>query len=335
MDNYNIPAILSIIIPVYNEEDNLLDLYREVKKTLDKAGISFELIFVNDGSKDRSLEIIKQLSMNDPRVRFASFSRNFGHEAASSCGFRMARGKAAVLMDADMQDPPEIILKMFLKWQQGFEIVYARRLSREGESFFKKFTSRVFYRFINLLSDTKIPVDVGDFRLVDRKVIDAFNHLTERSRFVRGLFSWVGYNQTVIEYERLPRKGGTTKYNWLKLLLLSMDAIFGFSLVPLRLCILFGISTIAFSFINASIIVFQRLFLDLEIPGYALLTAGTFLLGGVQLTFLGVLGEYIGKIFKEVQGRPLYIVKERSDNGFYNVSELVISQDNKVGAEIL
>lgn len=313
MDNYNNP-MLSVIIPVYNEEDNLPDLYQEVKKTLDKACISFELIFVNDGSEDRSLEIIKQLSMNDSRVRFACFSRNFGHEAASSCGFRMAWGKAAVLMDADMQDPPEIIPKMFSKWQQGFEIVYARRLSRDGECFFKKFTSRVFYRFINLLSDTKIPVDVGDFRLVDRKVVDAFNQLTERSRFVRGLFSWVGYNQTFIEYERLPRKGGKTKYNWLKLLLLSMDAIFGFSLVPLRLCIICGISAIAFSFITASKIVFERLFLDLEIPGYALLTAGMFFLGGVQLSFLGVLGEYIGKIFKEVQGRPLYIVKESSDN---------------------
>ncbi len=313
-NNYNNPLMLSVIIPVYNEEDNLPDLYREVKKTLDKARISFELIFVNDGSKDRSLEIIKQVSMNDPCVRFASFSRNFGHEAASSCGFRMAWGKAAVLMDADMQDPPEIIPKMFSKWQQGFEIVYARRLSREGESFFKKFTSRAFYKFINILSDTKIPVDVGDFRLVDRKVIDAFNQLTERSRFVRGLFSWVGYNQTVIEYERPPRKGGTTKYNWLKLLLLSMDAIFGFSLVPLRLCILFGISTIAFSFIIALIIVFQRLFLELEIPGYALLATGMFFLGGTQLIFLGVIGEYTGKIFKEVQGRPLYIIKESSDN---------------------
>jgi len=335
MDNYNNPLMLSIIIPVYNEEDNLLYLYQEIQKTLDKAKISFELIFVNDGSKDRSLEIIKQLSMCDARVRFASFSRNFGHEAASSCGFRMARGKAAVLIDADMQDPPEMIPKMFSKWQQGYEVVYAHRLSRDGESFFKKFSSRIFYRFINLLSDTKIPVDVGDFRLVDRKVVDAFNQLTERSRFVRGLFSWVGYNQTFIEYERLPRKGGEPKYNWLKLLLLSIDAIFGFSLVPLRLCIICGISAIVFSFITACKIIFERLFLDLEIPGYALLTAGMFFLGGVQLSFLGVLGEYIGKIFKEVQGRPLYIVKERSDNGFYNVSELVISQDSKVGAEIL
>ena len=166
---------------------------------------------------------------------------------------------------------------------------------------------------MNILCETNIPVDVGDFRLVDRKVVNAFNRLTEHSRFVRGLFSWVGYNQTIIEYQRHARKSGKTKYNWLRLILLSLDALFGFSLVPLRLCMLFGIATIVFSFIVAASIVIQRLFLDLAIPGYALLTTGMFMLGGVQLTFLGVLGEYIGKIFREVQGRPLYIVKESSD----------------------
>jgi polyisoprenyl-phosphate glycosyltransferase len=305
--------MLSVVVPVYNEEDNLQALYQQLKAILDKEKIIFELIFVDDGSDDRSLEIIKDLSRDDARVRYASFSRNFGHEAASTCGFRMVRGKAAVLIDADLQDPPEIILKMFSKWQEGYEVVYARRSSREGESFFKKFTSRLFYRVINLFSDTKIPVDVGDFRLVDRKAVDAFNCLTERSRFVRGLFSWVGYKQTVVEYERLARRGGVTKYNWLKLLLLSMDAIFGFSLVPLRLCTLFGLATIIFSFFIACIIILQRLFLGLEIRGYALLTTGIFFLGGVQLSFLGVIGEYIGKIFREVQARPLYVVKENSD----------------------
>jgi len=314
MDSYNDPLMLSVVVPVYNEEDNLPSLYRELKTTLDKERISFELIFVDDGSHDRSLEIIKQLSQNDPRVRYASFSRNFGHEAASSCGFRMVRGRVAVLIDADLQDPPEIVTRMFSKWQEGYEVVYARRLSREGETSFKKFTSRLFYRVINLFSEVKIPFDVGDFRLVDRKVVDVFNHLTERNRFVRGLFSWLGYKQTVVEYERLPRRGGTTKYNWLKLLLLSMDAIFGFSLVPLRLCILFGLGAIIFSFVIACIIVFQRLFLGLDIQGYALLTTGMFFLGGVQLTFLGVIGEYVGKIFREVQARPLYIVKEDSDS---------------------
>ncbi len=312
-DSHPTSPMLSVVVPVYNEEDNLQALYQQLKAILDKEKITLELIFVDDGSDDRSLEIIKQLSQSDPRVRYASFSRNFGHEAASTCGFRMVRGKAAVLIDADLQDPPEIILKMLSKWQEGYEVVYARRSSREGETSFKKFTSRLFYRVINLFSETKIPVDVGDFRLVDRKAVDVFNYLTERSRFVRGLFSWVGYKQTVVEYERLPRKGGVTKYNWLKLLLLSIDAIFGFSLVPLRLCSLFGMGTIILSFVIACIIVFQRLFLGLEIQGYALLTAGMFFLGGVQLTFLGVIGEYVGKIFREVQARPLYVVEEDSD----------------------
>lgn len=312
-NNDNLPEI-SVVIPVYNEEDSIQPLYRELCNSLGNAEISFELIFVNDGSEDHSLEIIKQLSRDDPRVRYASFSRNFGHEAASSCGFQMAKGKAAVLIDADLQDPPELILEMYSKWKQGYEVVYARRLFRKGESFFKKITSHLFYRIMNRFSNIKIPVDVGDFRLVDRKVIDAFNRLTEHNRFVRGLFTWVGYKQTAVEYERLSRRGGRTKYNWISLLLLSMDAFLGFSIAPLRLCILSGIGVIIFSFIMAGIIVFQRLFLDLEIPGYALLTTGMFFLGGVQLIFLGMIGEYIGKIYTEVQARPLFVVRESSDN---------------------
>jgi dolichol-phosphate mannosyltransferase len=305
--------VLSIVIPVYNEAENIPDLYEALKKTLDDAKIPFEIIMVDDGSRDNSLEIIRKLTGSDSRVRYASFSRNFGHEAASSCGFRMTRGEAAVLMDADMQDPVDLIPEMFSKWQEGYEVVHARRSTRDGESFFKKSTSYAFYRIINLFSDIKLPVDVGDFRLVDRKVVEAFNRFTERSRFVRGLFSWVGYRQTIIEYQRLPRRRGKTNYNWLRLLLLSMDALFGFSLVPLRLCMLFGIVTVILSFVVTCIIVFQKLFLNLEIQGYALLTSGMFLLGGVQLTFLGVLGEYIGKIFREVQNRPLYIIKENSN----------------------
>ena len=304
---------LSIVIPIYNEAENIPDLYEALKKTLDDQQISFEIIMVDDGSRDNSLAIMRKLSESDFRVKYASFSRNFGHEAASSCGFRMAQGKTAVLMDADMQDPVDLIPKMFSKWQEGYEVVHARRSTRDGESFIKKSTSYAFYRLINIFSDIKLPVDVGDFRLVDRKVVEAFNRFTERSRFVRGLFSWVGYKQTILEYQRLPRRRGKTKYNWTRLLLLSMDALFGFSLVPLRLCMLIGIITVIFSFIITCVIIFQKLFLDLEIQGYALLTSGMFLLGGVQLTFLGVLGEYIGKIFREVQGRPLYIVAESSD----------------------
>jgi len=304
---------ISIIVPLYNEQDNINPLYALICEVMDNAGISFELIFVDDGSTDNSPSIIKGLSKKDSRIRFASFSRNFGHEAASSCGFRMVAGKTAVLIDADMQDPPSLIPEMYKKWKEGYEVVYAKRLSRQGETFLKKFTSHLFYKIMNRFSKIKIPIDVGDFRLVDRTVIDAFNRLTERNRFVRGLFTWVGYKQTAIAYNRLPRSKGKTKYNWVRLLLLSMDAFFSFSLVPLRLCIIFGIGTIIFSFMTVGSIVIQRLFLGLEIPGYALLTAGMFLLGGIQLTFLGIIGEYIGKIYTEVQNRPLYIIKESSE----------------------
>ena len=303
---------LSVVVPIYNEEANIEQLYRRLAATLGEAGISFELILVDDGSADRSLAIVKRLASGDERVRYASFSRNFGHEAASTCGMRMVRGRAAVLMDADLQDPPEVIPLLHARWREGYDVVCARRSSRAGESFMKKATSHYFYRFMNRFSNVKLPVDVGDFRLADRKVVEAFNRLPEHSRFVRGLFCWVGYRQTEVEYERHSRAEGKTKYNWVRLLLLSLDAFFGFSLVPLRLCILLGVIVIAFSFVIACIIIAQRLFFSLAIPGYALMTTGMFFLGGVQLTFLGVIGEYVGKIFTQVQGRPLYIVNETS-----------------------
>lgn len=311
-DNKKSP-LLSVVVPIFNEQDCLLDLYRAVRSVLDLKGILFELILVDDGSSDRSLEIIKDLNRKDQRVRYASFSRNFGHEAASTCGLRMAEGDAVVLMDADLQDPPNVIPRMYDLWLQGYEVVYAHRKNREGEGTLKRVTAHLFYRILNAFSAIKIPVDVGDFRLADRKVVDSFNQLTERNRFVRGLFAWVGYRQTAIEYERLPRKNGKTKYNWLRLVLLSMDALFGFSLVPLRLCTIFGLLTVIFSFAQAGKIMFHKLFFGLNIPGYALMTTGMFFLGGVQLMFLGVIGEYIGKIFTESQGRPLYIIRESND----------------------
>lgn len=306
--------VLSIVIPVYNEEDNIEPLYARIRETLDNAKTAYECIFVDDGSRDRSLEVIKDISRRDARVRYTCFSRNFGHEAATSCGFRMVRGKAAVLIDADLQDPPELIAAMIEKWRQGYEVVNARRKNRRGESALKKITSHLFYRIMNRFADIKLPVDVGDFRLVDRVVVDSFNRLQERNRFVRGLFTWIGYRQTIIEYERQPRSAGRTKYNWLRLILLSMDAFFGFSLVPLRLCILIGLIVVAFSFMVALWILFNKLFLGLALPGYALLTTGMFFLGGIQITFLGVIGEYIGKIFTEVQMRPLYVIRESSDD---------------------
>jgi dolichol-phosphate mannosyltransferase len=304
--------ILSIVLPVFNEEGNIRAMYGRLKDVLEAQRIPFEIIFVDDGSTDGSLGLIRSMAAADGRVRFASFTRNFGHEAASSCGLEMVQGQAAVLMDCDLQDPPEMIPEMVTRWHEGFEVVFAQRTSRVGEGLVKRVTSSVFYRLMRRFSEIRLPRDVGDFRLMDRCVVDAFNRLTERNRFVRGLLFWVGFRQTGIPYDRPPRGTGRTKYNWTRLVLLSLDALFGFSLVPLRLCILTGTAVILLCLAIVLTILYQKVFLLLAIPGYALISTGIFFLGGVQLVFLGVIGEYVGKIYTEVQGRPLYIIRESS-----------------------
>lgn len=304
---------LSIVIPALNEEENIEQVFSRIKEVMDNSGITFELIFIDDGSTDNTLEKIKNLAANNTNVRYTSFSRNFGHEAASSCGFKMVEGNAAVLIDADLQDPPEVIPQLYEKWKEGYDVVYGRRRSRRDETIVKKSSSFLFYRILRIFSNVPIPTDVGDFRLVDRKVVNLFNALPERNRFVRGMFSWIGFKQTAVEYERSARTKGETKYNYFKLTLLSIDALVSFSLAPLRICIAFGLIITILSFCITIVIALQRLVWDLNIPGYALMTSGMFFLGGVQLIFLGVLGEYIGKIYKQVQGRPLYIVGESSD----------------------
>ena len=305
--------ILSIIVPCHNEQSNIQALYERLHSIFEQQDISFELIFVNDGSTDQTLNEIKKLCEKDKRVRFASFSRNFGHEAASSCGFKVARGQAAVLLDADLQDPPELILDMVQLWRKGYDVVYGRRLTRQGESRLKKLSAFLFYRLLNRFSETHIPPDVGDFRLVSRAAIDHFNALPEKNRFVRGMFAWIGFRQIAIEFERHERLSGDTKYNWARLFLLAFDALTSFSVAPLRMCIAFGVLITSLSFVAALVIIIQRLFYELDVPGYAFATSGMFLLGGIQLIFLGVLGEYIGKIYIQVQDRPIYIVQESSE----------------------
>ncbi len=299
---------LSIILPVFNEEACLRETYKRVTGVLKRLDIGYELIFVNDGSTDRSLDIISELSAGDKRVRYYSFSRNFGHEAATSCGFEHSRGQAAILLDADLQDPPELIPEMVERWKEGFEVVAGRRQSRDGETLLKRLTSFLFYRAMNLFSEVQLPHDVGDFRLVDRKVIDQFNQMSEKNRFVRGLFPWIGFRHYYLDYQREPRVGGQSKYNYLKLIMLSLDALSSFSLAPLRIAILMGFTVTFFSMIAVAVILFQKLAFGIQIPGYAFLASGVFFFGGVQVFFLGVVGEYVGKIYKEVQGRPLYIV---------------------------
>ena len=304
--------LLSVVVPVFNEEGNLEELTRRLRQTFRQDDIRYEIILVDDGSTDGSLRLIRALHHEDDRIRYTSFSRNFGHEAASSCGMQLAKGDIAVLMDADLQDPPELIPQMLQKWRRGADVVCARRSRRDGETLMKRATSKWFYRLVNALSEVEIPLDVGDFRLVDRKVIDAFNRLTERNRFVRGLFSWVGFQQDFIEFDRPERSAGETKYSAGKLFLLTLDALFSFTLVPIRLLALFGLFVTAISTLLVLTIIYQKLIGTLQISGYALLSVGLFFLGGTILVFLGVIGEYVGKTYQEAQGRPLFVVRESS-----------------------
>jgi len=301
----------TIVIPVYNEEDNIPILYQRLVNVMKTLPLDYEIIFVDDGSTDSSLVRIRELSRSDENVYYISFTRNFGHEAASTAGLDAAKGDCIILMDADLQDPPELIPKMIELWRQGYHLVYAKRRRRAGESLFKRISAYAFYRILNLMSDLKFPLDTGDFRLMDKVVVEDFKKCREKNRFVRGLTAWVGYNQVGIEYDRDERYAGRTKYNPLKLLLLSIDVITGFSIVPLRIVTYAGFLITALSLCMTLIVIIQKIFFGLNIPGYALLTSGLFFLGGVQTFFLGILGEYVGRIYREVQKRPLYLIQEQ------------------------
>lgn len=304
--------LCSVVVPVYNEEENISELYARLKKMFIDTKLQYEILFVNDGSTDKSLGKIKEISSLDGKVYYISFTRNFGHEAASTAGLDVTRGDCVILMDADLQDPPELIPKMIDLWQKGHHLVYAKRRKRHGEPFFKRLTAKIFYRLLSLLSDSNIPMDTGDFRLMDRTVVNDFLKCREQSRFVRGLTAWVGDNQVEIEFDRQERYAGETKYNPFKLFLLSLDVITGFSIIPLRIVTVAGFMIAFLSIVLTLIVVLQKLFFNLDIPGYAFLASGLFFLGGVQMFFLGVVGEYIGKIYRQVQNRPLYLVKEKN-----------------------
>lgn len=303
---------LSVVVPLLNEQDSLGELHRRLSAALsgDATIAGWELILVDDGSTDRSIEVIRELAAKDPHVRGIELSRNFGHEAASTAGLDASRGEAIVLMDADLQDPPELILELLAKWREGNQIVYATRRKRAGETLFKRATSALFYRMLNWLSDTEIPLDTGDFRLIDRRVLEGLKQCREVDRFVRGLVAWTGFRSTAVLYDRPARFAGETKYNATKLLLLAIDAIVGYSTTPLRFATWIGFWVTLFALGLTVVVAVQRLFFSQLsfMPGYALLTCGVFFLGGVQLMMLGILGEYIGRTYRQVQGRPIYLV---------------------------
>ena len=300
----------SIVAPIYNEIDNLPELYRRVTEVMDTTGQPWELILVDDGSTDGSTGRIHELGQSDKRVRPVIFARNFGHQVAITAGWDYARGDAIVIIDADLQDPPEVILELAKKWQEGYEVVYAVRAEREGESWFKKFTASMFYRVIYRITDVKIPVDTGDFRLMDRKVVNVLKQMKERHRFPRGMSAWVGFKQIGVEYKRAARYSGVTKYPFRKMLKLALNAITSFSYFPLQVATFFGFASAGVAILAIPVVVYMRMTGSQAFFGQATTLISVLFLGGVQLISLGILGEYIGRLYDEAKGRPLYIVRE-------------------------
>ncbi|NLK02169.1 MAG: glycosyltransferase family 2 protein [Clostridiaceae bacterium] len=308
---------LSVVVPVFNEEEVIKATQQRLTAVLSDLQLTYEIIYINDGSTDRTAEIIRPWCLTDGKVKLISFSRNFGHQTAITCGMDYAAGDAIVIIDADLQDPPEVIPQLIEKWREGYEVVYARRKKRAGETRFKKTTASLYYRFLYRLSDVDIPVDVGDFRLIDSTVRDALLQLPEHNRYVRGLIAWLGYRQTFVDYERAPRQAGTTKYPLRKMLKLAGDGITSFSYRPLKISIYLGVFLSLASFLFLLFIFISKLFnLVAMEPGYASMMSVILFFFGVVLIMLGITGEYIGRIFEEVKSRPLYLVL-REDGKFY------------------
>ncbi|MCR2804334.1 glycosyltransferase family 2 protein [Paenibacillus soyae] len=300
----------SVIVPMYNEEEVIEHTYRRLKAVMDTTDKPYELVFVNDGSKDRTVQIMKKIGGEDPNVRLIDFSRNFGHQIAISAGMDYARGDAIIVIDADLQDPPEVILQMIEKWKEGYEVVYGRRLKRKGETVFKKLTALAFYRLLKSMTSVDIPLDTGDFRLIDRKVCDVLRGLKEKNRFVRGLISWIGFRQTSVEYVREERFAGETKYPLKKMISFALDGITSFSYKPLKIASYLGFALSCGGFVYLLIVIFQRLFTQSTVEGWTTIVALNLLFNGIILILLGVIGEYIGRIYDESKNRPLYIVRE-------------------------
>lgn len=298
--------LVSVISPVHNEEELLEEFVRRIESTL--SGFTWELILVDDGSTDQSYQVISKLAKKNKNIRPIKLSRNFGHQPAITCGIENAVGDAVVVIDSDLQDPPEVILEFLKKWEEGFEVVYGQRRKRSGESFFKKITASGFYRLLNKFSDVKIPVDTGDFRLMDRKVVDAIGAMQEKNRYLRGMIAWVGFNQTPVFYDRDPRTKGKTKFNFFNMVNFATDGLFSFSTKPLKIA---NLMSVAFTLIAATFalyLIYQKIvYPDRSVPGFISTVLLISLISGLQFMVIGILGSYIGRIYKEVKDRPIYI----------------------------
>ena len=303
---------ISIIAPIFNESGNLPELYRRIEEVMEQATESWELILIDDGSTDDSADLIRKLARDDDRLRPVIFARNFGHQIAVTAGLDYSQGQAMIIIDADLQDPPELILDLIAKWREGFEVVYAVREEREGESWFKLVTAAMFYRLISRITDVKLPLDAGDFRLLDRSVVNVLNQMRERHRFLRGMSVWDGFRQTGVPYRRAARFRGETKYPFRKMFRLAINAITSFSYFPLQLATYIGFFSAGLSIVSIPVVVALRVLGGPDAPflGQATTLIAVLFLGGAQLISLGILGEYIGRLYDEAKGRPLYIVRD-------------------------
>lgn len=302
---------ISIVLPIYNEEKNIPVLYERLHKVLSENFSDYEVIFINDGSSDGSLNLLKSICQKDPHFKYISFSRNFGHQTALLAGLHHAKGEAILSMDSDLQDPPELIPVMFNKLKEGYDMVYAKRSERKGETFFKKFTAKIFYRLLKSLSNIDIPLDTGDFRIMSRKMLDAFNSMKERNLYIRGQMAWLGFKSTFVMYDRDPRFSGETKYTFKKMMKLALNGITGFSSFPLQIASFFGFLFSSLSFLLMLKIIYSKIFEPEKlVSGWASIMVSIMFIGGVQLLCIGIIGEYINRIILEVKGRPFYVIEE-------------------------
>lgn len=313
MNSYQTDIRYSIVVPVLNEEEVLEDFYKRLILVMDRLNENYEVLFVNDGSTDRSLEVMKDIQAKDKKIRIIDFSRNFGHQIAVTAGTDYSKGDAIIVIDADLQDPPEVIPSFIKKWKEGFEVVYGVREVREGETIFKKITANIFYRTLRRMAKIDIPVDAGDFRLIDKKVVEVFKRIREQNRYVRGLVSWVGFKQIGVSYKREKRFAGKTKYSLTKMVKLAIDGVISFSSFPLKIATYLGFFTAGASFLYIIYALALRFLTDKSVPGWTSLMVAILFLGGIQLICLGILGEYIGRINEETKNRPLYIIKRIFD----------------------
>ena len=306
---------LSVIIPIYNEEGNINLLVERLQPVLKGLKLEYELLFINDGSKDQSLALIKELATTNSEIRYIDFSRNFGHQIAVSAGLDHCRGKAVVIMDADLQDPPEVIPELYEQYKAGYEVVYAKRKTREGETWFKLWTAKRFYRFLQRITEVDIPLDTGDFRLIDRRIVEELRKMPERNKYLRGQIAWIGFSQTAVEFERHERNAGKTGYPFKKLMGLALDGITGFSNLPLRMVTYFGFIVTVFAFLVTIYVLYSRYMLEEYPHGWSSLMISVLFIGGVQMIAVGIIGEYLSRVIANVRKRPLYVIRDTNLSG--------------------